>query len=74
MPAGRRAGGHDVAGGIHDEAGTDGALPSDDYASVAMLGGFRGSVTGDQDLHHTGRNLLDQRVTDSLNLCSSSAE
>ena len=48
--------GHDVAGGIDDDAGADRLLADDESGLSAALFA-QGAVSGDENLHHGGRNF-----------------
>ena len=58
--------GDDVAFGIDDYAGADGAAAADDHVGLAALAVFGGAVAGDQDLHHAGETRSTRASMESL--------
>ena len=60
--------GDDVAVGINDDAGADGAVAFDDGGILAAFGGFGGPVAGDEDLDYGGGNAVDESFDGGVEL------
>ncbi len=52
----------DVSGWIDHKSRADGALPSNDRRCAAAFAGLNRAVARNQNLHHAGRDFLDQGV------------